>query len=698
MPVVPIISPLTSGTEPPPAAAANPHLEPILDSLEPQSALQKKYVNKLVKMYGYVFFNKKYNQMTLRLVREPEILGSSHQDLMAVELEEAQKVLHIRREVLGHEWCPDVTNVKKVFSAEPPIPSNDPSGEEKGNKKEVNETKITVKTQPLILLDRPRIYSSDTALTESSDEETQHAAEVNSDLDPSRLKPQSEPFINPLFSDSDNVISDANEESDNNSVKDLASELKVAQAGCEPKSILLPSSKRSLKEVYDDDIDSSDFGDAFDDDFSDFEPQVSKHQKQEAQATKDPVQYVETPYSPDWPSGDESERNDHDDAEAVTALLNDQDNMQAPGNLRSDANFGPSINSNTQHIVPARLETHDATKSIDDALRLDDEVGFVDDALSSDAEVGFVGDALSSDGEVEFIDDALNQGAEAIFVDNALESDSEVELISLEGDEMEVEELEETKSENIVKEAQQQETQQESISQFQFTQELERSRKANKIEISHDSGFGSGLESDTEPEATRIRPRPGSASYDRLMYCVRMFINKSPNHRATETDIISHSLFMTYSGYILQYDWKTVKQKLPVTSCVRQGQNGTPETHVDIMRCILQEMVKWGFILVIPKSKLKSTTEGDNNVVISTTYEGIGRWNLAPSVMKVVENKSARFIALNNVVAVVGQDRYLRGHYVSPRLIEEMVDELLGEHSDVWRANRKQHKWTRYGR
>lgn len=644
-----------------------------------QTQLQKKYVNKLLKVYGSISFSKKFNRLQLRLIREPDVLAESDTaDLVAIELDETAQVLEFRSSVLTNEWVPDPLNKKRITAREPPI-SLKVLDEEPGTVAGVLESQDSETGAPFLTPVEVNNGEpcSKTLSKPSEPEPLDNCEKENTGLEPS--------------------IAGIAEFQDAESDSDSESQFMTQSAG--PKRALSDGSPSPLKK--------------------------SKIQNKEVK---------EREYSPDWPSDEEESL---DDLKAVTfadaqsidqtrtqvPILTNWVKIEIPSSIPlpeddDEADFLSSEDDELPEFVapvvkeepPKKIKPEPVLYLLPVPIPEDDfKVEFLSDPCRSDSDyidkrpipttsssqvpipvpdddVEFLSDAQLSELDeqkgnipIPIPDDGVDEGD---FLSDAYLSDPEPEphlpppsKPQTEPEQEQEPEQELAKSDPLP-------------SQFPYTQEILRH---DEIPISVDP------DSDSEPEESRIRPQIGSASYERLTYCVRMFIcKKKPNHCASLVDILQHKRFEKYVQYVVDYDRPKMSKKFgpfiikPRVSAAASTSTPSPpltqEARVTILTQIVQDLLDTGFI-----KPADSLPHGGTNV-----YEGLGRWNLSKPIASVISNQP-KSITLNHVMGVVAQNKQLRGHFVAPRLVSEVVDEMLGEDGSVWSVNRREHRWVNKG-
>lgn len=189
-----------------------------------------------------------------------------------------------------------------------------------------------------------------------------------------------------------------------------------------------------------------------------------------------------------------------------------------------------------------------------------------------------------------------------------------------------------------------------------------------------------------------ILSQVGSATYACLKYSVCTFINTSPNHSSFIDDILSQPKLLKYTNRVIRFDKARLQKRFGITYTYELE---PLEQCVKILGGALSDLETAGLIMLkTAPSKPATITAGNGGG--SQYYEGIGKWNLGKIIQSIISSNQKR-ISLTHVITLVGQNKRLRGHFVSPRAIEDTIDEMLGTHKDVWAKNTITRCWINKG-
>lgn len=566
---------------------------PINDEEDRYSELQKKYVGKLLRVFGHVSHNKLRDTVQIKLVTDPEILGDTAQaDVQTMELDETASVLKYRRDVLDVEWKPGKKNDKPCLSRQPPLPQDEVQ----------------------------------TGLESDSQQSDSISTQVH---------------------------------------------FKVHQVS---KRAAAASAKQE---------------------------RVSKSQK--VAETEEEV--YSTAYSPSWPSESESEvgKGTSMDEKILPPPDSDDDND-------NDADGDSYIDQGgTIQEAQAAMTIPPPDESDEDVVPKTSIITFVPSLAATDErKPAFKQDSLEflpppSDSEDEFIDDAYsvtqnndNGVSTAIevpdesdddFIENAFEFTSSLQATDLA--QQPQQELRFAEPQSSLQ--QEQSAYRDMSSQFAFTQELQ--RDASRYTLA--TATPTDPLSDSEPEATRLRP--STASYDRLMHTVRAFVSRqkqpcaAADHCATLAQLTRNPRLRKYAQRV--YD--AAQRHGTSTQLEKRMHKLVPvsafrDDPLDrLLAAIANDLERVGLVLKTTLTTAKTTT---------VQYEALGPWNLYKPVRAVVLNQPKR-VVLSNVEAMVRNSKKLRGHFVSRRLVEETVEQVLEQEQGhvLWVKNDKQKVWSNEG-
>lgn len=741
----------------------------IYDDQDEQTTLQRRYVGKLLKVYGHLSYSKLRGAVQIKLIRDPEILGEgAHEDVQAIELEEAEAILQYRRRILDVDWKPIEKDTSTTRSKQPPLPGevsieNDPidtpssqgametTGDTNGYSDKTpadDETSMTSPSSALHNVSRPpKRPSSELETTRASklqkedlsQNEPAPVAPVYSPSWPSDDESEFDTAENGQSGVSTDALKvelgegDIQKEQDSQSVLEEDSVVGLSElANTATKAVAPPVSRVAPPEDSDDDW-------IFDSDIEIKPEKKSVPKTVNFKIEKNPFkipppeesddEFIQDDFSANVgdikrsfispeESADQSNigplRSKHSESPGPTFAIpppeeSDDEFIQHAQHMdggapvkHSSINVPPPDESDDEFIEDAFSFHHhpvssSATSTIPPPEESDDE--FIQDAqlIGTDSKTNrapvFVLPPEESDDE--FIADPLSYGSpsskvftssipvpdededeEATFIQDAFDFkpiapvDAYSSNLSIKGENLQSSlSLHNYDFPSSTHES----------SQFAVTQELLRAaERSGKLESMTEP------DSDSEPEETRIRA--SNASYDRLMHCIRSFINRHPGHCASLCQILENPRLRKYAGLVNRAARRN-ETMMRMARRMRNLMGNYVNPDDQLLVAVTNDLVRVGLMM-----KRDSATKSGG------IYEGIGPWNLTKPVRSVLSNQNKR-IVLSNVEAVVRSDKQLRGHVVSRRLIEEMVEELLEkEHGHIlWTKNDKQKFWSNQG-
>lgn len=189
----------------------------------------------------------------------------------------------------------------------------------------------------------------------------------------------------------------------------------------------------------------------------------------------------------------------------------------------------------------------------------------------------------------------------------------------------------------------------------------------------------------------RMVAEPGSATRQRLGYCVLEFIRMQPEHRASRSDILYNSDLVHYTYIAQEHDPKNISPDL---------------THEEILDEVLQKHAQHGYIFVStpPTNRgggggAAATIVAPGSGIAENHYEALGAWNLMAPLTKILGTPiGSRQIKLAYLVDTLTKVRTLRRRGVvtiAPPLVRDLVDGILAADTGVWASDRVGGVWHR---
>jgi hypothetical protein len=186
----------------------------------------------------------------------------------------------------------------------------------------------------------------------------------------------------------------------------------------------------------------------------------------------------------------------------------------------------------------------------------------------------------------------------------------------------------------------------------------------------------------------RMVAEPGSATRQRLGYCVLEFIRMQHEHRASRSAILYNSDLVHYTYIAQEHDPKNIPHDL---------------THEQILDEVLQKHAQHGYIFsytnTANSSSRGSITTALPSSITESYYEALGAWNLMAPLTRILGTPiGPRQIKLAYLVDTLTKVRALRRRGVvaiAPPLVRDLVDGILGADPGVWASDRIGGVWYR---